>query len=171
MTDEKISDETLAEIEENAMLQFKPDDIALIVEIDKAKFLGGDPAATRAYNRGRLLAEAEVRKSIRDSAKTGSGPAQKHFMQLADRNKLLPTTTGSESPQNGEGQKAVRQIDANAADLYAAIDETLAPLFPDDEELSYPDLIRKAAKSIQLSVISNQKKTGQKTAKKKTPKK
>lgn len=40
-----------------------------------------------AYHQGRLMAEADVRKSILKSASTGSAPAQKQYMDLVDKAK------------------------------------------------------------------------------------
>ena len=67
------------QIEEFAQLQFTDDEIAQIMETDVS-----DLTAEFAANidRGRLLAEAEVRKSILQMAKQGSTPAQKQLMEL-----------------------------------------------------------------------------------------
>lgn len=67
------------EIVELAMLQFFDDEIAAIMEMDKAELL---KKYSDAIDKGRLLAEAEVRRSILQLAKQGSTPAQKQFLEL-----------------------------------------------------------------------------------------
>jgi len=59
--------------EELATLQFTRDEIELIT---------GAKADETAFNRGRLKAQAEVRKAILQMAKQGSSPAQKQFLAL-----------------------------------------------------------------------------------------
>jgi len=63
------------EVEELASLQFTEDEIKTVVGEDKKI----DPIWIK---RGRLKAEAEVRKSILSQAKQGSSPAQKAYMEL-----------------------------------------------------------------------------------------
>jgi len=66
-------------IEELAQLQFSDKEIAVIMEMDPADLVQHHH---QDVDRGRLLAEAEVRKSILQLAKQGSTPAQKEFMAL-----------------------------------------------------------------------------------------
>jgi hypothetical protein len=77
----------LSQVQEYAMYLFSEDQIALILEIDLAEMQ--QPAAIRAMNRGRLIAEAAVRKSILQMAQAGSSPAQKQFIELAARAQTL----------------------------------------------------------------------------------
>ena len=63
------------EVEELASLQFTEEEIKTVVGEDKKI----DPIWIK---RGRLKAEAEVRKSILSQAKQGSSPAQKAYMEL-----------------------------------------------------------------------------------------
>jgi len=63
------------EVEELASLQFTEDEIKTVVGDDKKL----DPIWIK---RGRLKAEAEVRKSILSQAKQGSSPAQKEYMNI-----------------------------------------------------------------------------------------
>ena len=67
------------QIEEMASLQFTDKEIATIVGVEHEQLI-------REYvlnvDRGRLLAEAEVRRSMLQLAKQGSTPAQKEFMAL-----------------------------------------------------------------------------------------
>ena len=67
------------EAEEYGMLQFSDSEISIIMQINIDE-LRRDYADD--INRGRLKAEAEVRKSILDAAKTGNTSAQKQFMIL-----------------------------------------------------------------------------------------
>ena len=62
------------EITELAMLQFTKEQICTILDVSEID--------DQAYQRGLLLAEAEVRKSILTMAKQGSSPAQKEYLQL-----------------------------------------------------------------------------------------
>lgn len=70
-----------AQLEEMAALQFTDPELAVIA--------GGITVAEllRLYrlqvDRGRLLAEAEVRRSLLQLAKQGSSPAQKEFQRLS----------------------------------------------------------------------------------------
>ncbi|MGB4775703.1 MAG: hypothetical protein WBP45_11050 [Daejeonella sp.] len=76
----KLNDDQLTEIERLSGLFMKPGDISTIIGISKSEFgemlkEQGSPAY-QAYYRGKLLSEAEVRKSIITMAKQGSSPAQ-----------------------------------------------------------------------------------------------
>ena len=71
-------------IEEFATLQFTDIEIAKISGIPVKKLIA---ACRDDIDRGRLLAEAEVRKSVLKSAKEGSAPAQKQFMEFNRRAK------------------------------------------------------------------------------------
>lgn len=71
--------------QEFAELQFTDAQIALIMEMDIDLLL---ERHAQDIDRGRLLAEAEVRRSILQLAKQGSTPAQKEFMDLARKAKL-----------------------------------------------------------------------------------
>jgi len=73
----------LTEIEEMAELQFTREEIEVILQLPDQAIAGAADSAL-AYRRGRLRAQAEVRKSISDMAKRGSSPAQKQFLQLAE---------------------------------------------------------------------------------------
>jgi len=73
-------EQTLEEqIEETAALQFSEEEIAVIVGITLDDLVNKYGMEVR---RGRLRAEAEVRRSIAQLAKQGSTPAQKQFMAL-----------------------------------------------------------------------------------------
>lgn len=62
------------EVEELASLQFTIDEIKLIT--------GEKYIDTLWIQKGRLKAEAEVRKAILQQAKNGSSPAQKEYAEL-----------------------------------------------------------------------------------------
>ena len=83
----KKPEKTLNEqISEMAMLQFTDKEIATITQLDPDVLVQG---YSSDIDRGRLLAEAEVRKSVLQMAKQGSTPAQKQFMDLNKRAKNL----------------------------------------------------------------------------------
>jgi len=71
-------------VEEMAALQFTDAELATIFLMDADEFV---KKYRSAIDRGRLLAEAEVRKSLAQLAKQGSTPAQKQFMELNHRAK------------------------------------------------------------------------------------
>lgn len=81
MDDKEVS----RQIEELGMLQFSDKEISRVVNIPIETL-------TKKYrdniDRGRLLAEAEVRKAVLKLAKEGNSPAQKQFMDLNKRAKL-----------------------------------------------------------------------------------
>lgn len=76
--------EIAEKIEEFASLQFTNAEIAKIMQIDVNMLIA---KYEDNIDRGRLLAEAEVRKSILQMAKQGSTPAQKQFVELNARAK------------------------------------------------------------------------------------
>lgn len=69
----------ITQIEDLGALQFGPDEIAVILN---APIAPGEEET--AYLRGRLRAEAEVRKSILQMARSGSSPAQKAYLDLVE---------------------------------------------------------------------------------------
>ncbi len=80
----------LEQIENLAELQFRPEQIAVILEISEEEFAEEKSAAYRSYLRGQLHAEAEVRKSILKMARQGSTPAQKQMLDIIERNRTPP---------------------------------------------------------------------------------
>lgn len=80
--DEKI----LNEIEEFAGLCFLPEQIAIIIGCPEHEFTNAfknkSSVVYLAYQRGSLLYEAKVRKSIYDLAKGGSSTSQNEYMKL-----------------------------------------------------------------------------------------
>ena len=79
-----LSEEQLSEIENMAALFFSTEDIAINVGLTgedaeyfnvAVEFKSVEPCSM-AYYRGRLTAEIELRKSIKQSALNGSTPAQ-----------------------------------------------------------------------------------------------
>lgn len=93
MSELQLTDEQKEEIESLAGLRFSPEIIAVIMEIDVAIFLkeygyteeeirkilnkyNAQSELFKTVEKGRLQAEAELRKSIFDMAKAGSSPAQ-----------------------------------------------------------------------------------------------
>lgn len=74
------------DIEKLGSLQFSVEEVALIVGIT-SRALGDNKNYSAGYKRGRLRAQAEVRKSILQLAKQGSTPAQKQFLDLVMESK------------------------------------------------------------------------------------
>jgi hypothetical protein len=81
MEDKSIEDQ----IEEFATLQFTDKEIATVMQLPVMDMVN---KFSKAIDRGRLLAEAEVRKSVYELAKQGSTPAQKQFMDLNFKAKM-----------------------------------------------------------------------------------
>lgn len=76
-----FNEEQLKTIEEMAALFFSPEEIAINLEIDEIddfitmiEIKSGE--GFRAYTRGRLRSEYELRSAIRQAAINGSSPAQ-----------------------------------------------------------------------------------------------
>ena len=70
-----------------AELQFTPEQIAVIMEIEPKAF--EEPDVEKAFYRGRLRAQAEVRAQIKQLAIQGSTPAQKQFLTLVEESAYL----------------------------------------------------------------------------------
>ena len=70
---------------------FSKEEIAVILEVDPVQLVDlledQDNPVFRAFQRGRLKREAEVRKGIFDLAQNGSSPAQTFAMKLIDNAK------------------------------------------------------------------------------------
>ena len=70
---------------------FSKEEIAVILEVDPAELVvlvqDQDNPVFRAFRRGRLKREAEVRKGIFDLAQNGSSPAQTFAMKLIENAK------------------------------------------------------------------------------------
>lgn len=81
-----LTAEQLKEVESLAELFFSPGDIAIILEVDHDKFISevhaGFGAAFKAFNRGFLLGESKIRKSVMELAENGSSPAQTLMLQI-----------------------------------------------------------------------------------------
>jgi hypothetical protein len=82
----------ITEVEQYASLMFTKSEIAVIMEIDPAELVvllqDHDNQAFRAFQRGRLKREAEVRKGIFDLAQNGSSPAQTFAMKIIENSKM-----------------------------------------------------------------------------------
>ena len=81
----------ISDLESYSSLMFSRGEIAVIMEIDPAELneLLQDQQSTacKAFNRGRLKREAELRKGIFDLASNGSSPAQTLAMKLIENAK------------------------------------------------------------------------------------
>ena len=81
----------ITEVETYASLMFSKEEIAVILEVDTVQLVDlledQDNPVFRAFQRGRLKREAEVRKGIFDLAQNGSSPAQSFAMKLIDNAK------------------------------------------------------------------------------------
>ena len=86
----KLNDELLSQIEQYSGLMFSKDEIASILELDPKQFEKylDDPQAGRAFKKGRLLRDAELRKAIFDLAANGSSPAQAFAAKLIENAKM-----------------------------------------------------------------------------------
>lgn len=85
-----MEEKKLNEIEELGRLQFSLHECGTVLGFNFdafKKLMRKDGSILIAYNKGRLLAEAEVRKSILAQAKQGSTPAQKQMLDMINKNK------------------------------------------------------------------------------------
>ncbi|NCA75632.1 MAG: hypothetical protein EOM90_04800 [Alphaproteobacteria bacterium] len=86
-----MNESMLSDLETYASLMFSKSEIAVIMEVDPGKLsdLIGDPqsSAGKAFQRGRLKREAELRKGIFDLAQNGSSPAQTLALKLVENAK------------------------------------------------------------------------------------
>jgi len=74
-------------IEELAELQFTMKEVCVIIEVHESFFDENEQAAL-AYIKGKLKAQAEVRRALVQMAKQGSTPAQKEFQKLVDMSRV-----------------------------------------------------------------------------------
>ena len=87
----KLDEQQIDDLTENGRLQFTPRECAIIMGLPQhaEEFIGAaedlDTPIGAAYQRGRLLAIAEVRRKVLEMAKQGSSPAQATFLQTVDR--------------------------------------------------------------------------------------
>jgi len=81
----------LTDLESYAALMFNRSEIAVIMEVDTAELAEllseTQSPAFRAFQRGRLKREAELRKGIFDLAQNGSSPAQTMAIKLIENAK------------------------------------------------------------------------------------
>ena len=81
----------ISEVETYASLMFSKEEIAVILEVDPVQLVDlledQDNPVFRAFQRGRLKREAEIRKGIFDLAQNGSSPAQTFAMKLIENAK------------------------------------------------------------------------------------
>ena len=86
----EINDDLLSQIEQYSGLMFSKDEIASILELELEEFEKclDDPQAGKAFKKGRLLRDAELRKAIFDLAANGSSPAQAFATKLIENAKM-----------------------------------------------------------------------------------
>ena len=81
----------ITEVETYASLMFSKEEIAVILEVDPVELAvllqDQDTPVFRAFRRGRLKREAEIRKGIFELAQNGSSPAQTFAMKLIENAK------------------------------------------------------------------------------------
>ena len=82
----------ISDIETYASLMFTKEEIAVILEVDPVELKGllqeRESLVLKAFQRGRLKREAEVRKGIFDLAQNGSSPAQAFAMKIIENAKM-----------------------------------------------------------------------------------
>jgi len=87
----ELNETLLSDLETYASLMFSKSEIAVIMEVDPHDLseLIDDPnsPAGKAFQRGRLKREAELRKGIFDLAQNGSSPAQTLALKLVENAK------------------------------------------------------------------------------------
>ena len=81
-----LNKKQLEELKEYAALQFTHQECVVILGLDREKLLlllaDQNSKEYAAYETGRLLSSAEIRKAILTQAKNGSSPAQKQMLDL-----------------------------------------------------------------------------------------
>lgn len=87
-----LAEADLITLEEQASLMFTVKELAVILKCNYFMLRRliktvGSPESER-FNRGRLIAEAQIRKSIFELAQNGSSPAQSQFLDLIENAKL-----------------------------------------------------------------------------------
>lgn len=91
-----LTEEQLREIEQLAGLFFSPAEIMINLEIplhleDEFRdiiLLKNDNPIFKAYNKGRITAEVELRQSIKQAALNGSNPAQNSMLNFYLQSKI-----------------------------------------------------------------------------------
>ena len=87
----EMTETMLGDLETYASLMFAKSEIAVIMEVDPRDLseLIDDPnsPAGKAFQRGRLKREADLRKGIFDLAQNGSSPAQTLALKLVENAK------------------------------------------------------------------------------------
>jgi hypothetical protein len=88
----EMTESFIGDLENYSSLMFTREEIAIILEIDPLELKGvlkeTESSASRAFQRGRLKREAEVRKGIFDLAQNGSSPAQAFAMKIIENAKM-----------------------------------------------------------------------------------
>ena len=88
----EMTETFISDLENYSSLMFSREEIAIILEVDplelKTVLKDSESAASRAFQRGRLKREAEVRKGIFDLALNGSSPAQAFAMKIIENAKM-----------------------------------------------------------------------------------
>jgi bifunctional DNA-binding transcriptional regulator/antitoxin component of YhaV-PrlF toxin-antitoxin module len=88
-----LNDNTLQEVTDFAVLpSFTPKEIAIALGLNPVEFIelitrGDNPVAT-AYQKGKLLAKAELDKRLQTLSKQGSGPAQTLEIKMRKETKI-----------------------------------------------------------------------------------
>jgi hypothetical protein len=86
-----LNESFITEMETYASLMFTKEEIAVILEVDPAELnlllQEQENPVFKAFQKGRLKREAEVRKGIFDLAQNGSSPAQTFAMKLIENAK------------------------------------------------------------------------------------
>jgi len=87
-----LEPDMIPELEQFASLMFTLEEISLILEVDYGELRSflNDPVSDylKAFRRGRLRREAEVRESIFKLAHNGSSPAQMTALKLIENAKM-----------------------------------------------------------------------------------
>ena len=82
----KLNDEQLKEVTQFAELLFTPAEVATVVGVSVPEFISDmemeEEPSTLAYNKGRLLAKASIRKKLFTLANQGSSQAQSLIIKM-----------------------------------------------------------------------------------------
>lgn len=87
-----LNEEQIKDIEEMAELFYSPEEIAINIEVDADDFKTQIQAKTgtsfKAYMRGYLKGDMQLRKGIAQAAANGSNPAQQMMREIQKQNKI-----------------------------------------------------------------------------------
>lgn len=123
----RYTDAELKQIEEFAGINYSPEQIAVVLQIDNEAFLfdftNPDSPAFEAYQRGSLLANAAIRQNIVSSAKSSVTGAQE-YKKMLEADKLAKLKQDiSASPDSNKSTAALQMQYKDSIETYHKLTE------------------------------------------------